>query len=149
MKPFRLLALRFANSEWEALQRGAEAVRALEDERRARSALEISSASLVRENEFLRVEAREARRGEREALRLIVNLGMQRLFGVKPYPAQLGLPEFEGQRPEEQPGPARVQGVDLVRQARETFMKELDSRIAKGESLPVDRSVLEQAMAAF
>lgn len=149
MKWLRLLALRFASHEWENLQRGTEAARALEDERRARSALEITSASLIRENEFLREEARQARKGERDALRLLANLGMQRLFGVKPYPDAKGLPEFEGQEPVEQPGPARVQGVDLVRQAKEKFMAELSAREAKGEVLPVDREVLTQALGAL
>ncbi len=149
MKWLKLLALRFANSEWQELQQAAATKAALEDERRARGALEVSSASLLRENEFLREESRQARRGEREALRLICNLGMQRLFGIKPFAEVMGLPEFDHAKAEEQPGPARMQGVDMVRNAREEFMRELDNRIAKGETLPVDREVLVQAMGAF
>jgi hypothetical protein len=148
MKWLRLLALRIANREWEELQRGLRAAMALEDERRARASLEVSSASLIRENHFLRQESQEARRGEREALRLLCNLGIQRLFGVKPYPDAKGLPEFE-QEKSEQPGPSRVQGIDMVRTAREQFMSELRKRKESGEILPVDESVLEQALGAL
>ncbi len=149
LKWLKLLALRFANSEWEALQQGIEAKKALEDERRARAALEITSASLLRENEFLREEARQARKGERDALRLICNLGLQKLFGFKPFPAEVGLPEYDTQKPEEQPGSARVHGIDMVNKARETFMDELAKREARGEHIPVDREVLAQALHAI
>lgn len=111
--------------------------RQLEDERRSRLQLEASNASLQRENEFLRDRFDRAIENERETLKMLANIGTQSRYGITPYPESKGLPE---QGVTEQPTPARVQGMDIVRERTTQFLNDYEKRFPNGTApVPVER----------
>ncbi len=117
--------------------------RKLEEEQRSRSALEISNASLQRENELLRSQVATATENERFAMRMMVNFWSQGTYGVKPYPAVPGLPDNTAGEPVAPPEPVRMQGLDMVNRSNQEFLAEARRRQAKGEHLPVPLDQLE------
>lgn len=115
---------------------------ALEEERRARAALEITNASLQRENEFLRTQFQAALENERNTLKMLANISMQSRYGMTPFPEAKGLPEDGAPQPIEQPS-AKVQGVDIVRDRVSSFVSDYRKKFDKGE-VAIPPSVIEQ-----
>lgn len=114
----------------------------LEQAQRAHASLEISNASLQRENEFLRDLATRSIENERYALRFQANITMQSTYGVKPYPNEPGLPENVSTPMEPGEAPQRVQGFELAELARRRFVGEIEQRTKDGRIAPELSEVL-------
>lgn len=150
----RLEQLRFNSDEKEKLNRRLKATSVLLDEakvrlqteERSRANLEISNASLQRENEFAKEQMVRALENERYAVRLLANIQTQSLYGVKPYPDAPGLPDNMTADQPTQEQPVRMQGMDMVNRSRQEFMADARGRLARGESLPVPIEVLEASL---
>ncbi len=113
------------------------------EEQRSRSALEISNASLQRENELLRGEMTKALDNERYALRTMVNFNTQANYGVKAYPGNPGLPDNIAGEPAAPQEPARLQGLDMVNRSNHEFLEQARDRVKRGEHLPIPIEQLE------
>lgn len=133
---------------WQYSARIAELQRVAAESERARLALELSNAHLQTENTFLRDQMVKALENERFALRFQANCASQKEYGVKTYADTPGIPEFDEAKAT-QPGPARVQGIDLVNKAKQDFIAEARQRSANGEHMPMPLESIEELLYAL
>jgi len=148
--PWRYAALRRLNETIRIAQgqRIENLERAAAESERARLSLELSNAHLQNENTFLRDQMVKALENERFALRFQANCASQKEYGVKTYADTPGIPEFdESKLP--QPEPARVQGLDLKKQAMNSFLAEARQRHRDKQMGDEELEALEQMAVSF
>lgn len=90
----------------------------------AQARLQASNEHLSSANEQMREWVKEARQGEVNALKMLVNMGLGRAFSVTPYPDAPHLPEQDLSADGPQMSPEIVQVRDLSRQANARFWEQ-------------------------